>query len=107
LISALCAILILVLQIALIVLLTFIKIRIYTNALLCMYNNVIHLHFYSTVQKQRGENKMKNVTLCSYKPTYNYTTLKLDIKNVVEPYLKVTAAFHTSFVCSFYTLIVH
>jgi len=48
-----------------------------------MYNNVIHLHFYSTVQKQHGENKIMNVTLCSYKPTYNYNTLKLDIKNVV------------------------
>lgn len=50
-----------------------------------MYNNVIHLHFYSTVQKQHGENKIMNVTLCSYKPTYNYnySTLKLDIKNVV------------------------
>ena len=71
--------------IALIILLTFIKIRIYRNVLLCMYNNVIHLHFYSTVQKQHGENKIMNVTLCSYKPTYNYnySTLKLDIKNVV------------------------
>jgi len=78
-----CAVLILVLQIALIILLTFIKIRIYINALLCMYNNVIHLHLYNTVQKQHGENKIMNVTLCSYKPTYNYNTLNLDIKNVV------------------------
>jgi hypothetical protein len=68
-ISTVCAVLILVLQIALIIVLIFIKIRIYINALLCMYNNVIHFHFYSTVQKQHGENKVMNITVCSYKPT--------------------------------------